>query len=256
MYDVEGKAYSHSDQAKSQDIAMIDNDYQMLDLHVDKGICNKIVNFEYVDFGKLLNKSKFGKEEEGRPEFVTKNGATFLAPAADKDNLQINSYIRWEQAYRVFSNILTTKYPGKATELLQYNHTIHTVAMSYTWENVYSYDKEFRHHISCHPEWGWNVILQQAWTMILKDRLKNDNSYFQNRNHPRNGKGKEICRRFNKGHCSFRLSCRYDHRCSVPKCGKYSHGEHQCRNRNQNQNGQESVKLTDRDRAEEPTKKQ
>ena len=132
MYDVEGKAYSHSGQAKSQDIAMIDNDYQMLDSHVDEGIRNKIVNFEYVDFGKLLNKSKFGKEEEGRPEFVMKNGATFLAPAADKDNLQINSYIRWQQAYRVFSNILTTKYPGKATELLQYNHTIHTVAMSYT----------------------------------------------------------------------------------------------------------------------------
>ena len=29
--------------------------------------------------------------------------------------------------------------------------------------------------------------------------------------------------------------------------------QHQCRNRNQNQNGQESVKLTDRDRAEEPS---
>ena len=92
----------------------------------------------YVDFGKLLNKSKFGKEEEGRPEFVTKNGATFLAPAADKDNLQINSYIRWEQAYRVFSNILTTKYPGKATELLQYNHTIHTVQLCHTLGRMFT----------------------------------------------------------------------------------------------------------------------
>ena len=37
-------------QAKSQDIAMIDNDYQMLDSHVDKGICNKIVNFDVCRF--------------------------------------------------------------------------------------------------------------------------------------------------------------------------------------------------------------
>ena len=85
---------------------------------------------------------------------------------------QIGSFLKWEQAFRVYSNILTKQYPSKATELLQYNHTIHVASMSYIWENVYAYDPEFRNHISRHPSCAWNVILQQAWTMILKDRLK------------------------------------------------------------------------------------
>ena len=39
----------------------------------------------------------------------------------------------------------------------------------------------------------------------------------------------EPCRRFNKGRCTFGLSCKFDHRCSVKKCGKFGHGAHQCR---------------------------
>ena len=49
------------------------------------------------------------------------------------------------------------------------------------------------------------------------------------------GKGKrEPCRRYNKGKCTFGLSCNCDHRCSVPKCGKFGHGAHICRMREDN----------------------
>ena len=90
---------------------------------------------------------------------------------------------------RVFLNIMTRSYPEKVTELLQYNHPIHSAAMAYNWDNVYSYDKEFRHHIGRHSQRAWNVILQQAWTMLLKDRLKNDNSLFQKGSTPDIRKG-------------------------------------------------------------------
>ena len=149
----------------------------MIDVHVDEATKGKIIQYKFIDLSKLLPKSKSIREEDQqRLEIVNRNGMTYLSPVSDKECVQITSYHRWEQAFRIYSNIITGAYPKKATELLQYNHTIHTASNAYVWENVYSYDKEFRYHISRHPGRPWNVILQQAWTMILKDRLKNENS--------------------------------------------------------------------------------
>ena len=148
----------------------MDEDYQMIDSHVDETLKKKIQCFEYVDFGKLIARNRSFREDDNRLELINRNEFTFLSPMSDREGLQINSYPRWEQAFRVFSNVLTSRFPAKATELLQYNHTIHSAAMAYQWENVYSYDREFRRHIERHPTRPWNVILQQAWTMILKDR--------------------------------------------------------------------------------------
>ena len=162
-----------------------------------------------------------------------------MSPVQDNAAV-ISSYGKWEQAFRVYSNVLTSKYPAKSPELLQYNHTIHNASMAYTWENVYSYDKEFRHHIAKHPYRSWSIILQQAWTMILKDRIiKPNNNFFQKGNNHRsnggnhNGNKKEICKRFNKGKCHMGLSCKYKHRCEVQRCGKFGHGAHICRLRTQ-----------------------
>ena len=131
--------------------AQIDEDYQMIDSHLDKVIKKKIQNFEYIDFSKIISKTRPSKEDEQRLEIVNRNGMTYLAPVAG-DSIQINTYNRWEQAFRIYSNIITAWFPEKASELLQYNHTIHMASMTYVWENVYAYDREFRHHISHHPE--------------------------------------------------------------------------------------------------------
>ena len=231
MFDVPGKDLALSAQ-------LIDEDYCMIDSYVDKSFKKKIQNFEYIDFSRLINKNRTVRDDERqRIEIINHNGMSFLSPVANRDsNISINSYGKWEQAFRVYSNILTTRFLGKSPELLQYNHTIHSAAMSYQWDNVYAYDKEFRQHIARHPCRSWSVILQQAWTMLLKDRLKGDNSSYYKNNNSNNRSGqKEICKRFNKGQCTYGLSCRYDHRCAVPKCGKFGHGAHICRLRNSNQ---------------------
>ena len=211
--------------AAGKDLMAMDNDYQMLDSHIDDAMKKKIWALEYIDFSKLLVKNRASREEDQCLEIVSRNGMTFLSPVFDREHLQINSYGKWEQAFRVFSNVLTTKFPGKSPELLQYNHTIHSAASSYVWENVYAYDREFRRHIARYPTRAWNVILQQAWTMLLKDRLKNDHGMFK-----KGGKSKkEFCKRFNKGRCTFGPSCIFEHRCSVPEGGKYGHGAFNCR---------------------------
>ena len=189
-----------------------------------------------MDFSKLLPKNRFSaSDEENRLKLVTRGGVTYFVPASDRDNASITSFTKWEQAFRVFSNIFSRAYPSKVTELIQYNHIIHVAASTYIWENVYRYDKEFRRHISNFPHHSWSVILQQAWAMYLKDRIppqrfdRHDNSSHRNPN-----KVNEICRRFNKGRCPNGNSCKYEHRCDVKECGKFGHGAHICRKRNCN----------------------
>ena len=156
----------------------------------------------------------------------------FFVPANDHESGGVTNFSRWEQAFRVFSNIYMCKYPDRSSELIQYNHVTHTAALLYTWDNVYLYDRDFRFHLSRYPNRSWAVILQQAWTMRLKDLNKHDNG-----NQDSQGKGqgkfkgrKDVCWQYNAGHCSYETRCKFEHRCAI--CNKYGHGAHNCRRAN------------------------
>ena len=119
-------------------------------MHVDDSIQDKIKNGEYVDFAKLLPRDRY--VDNNQLELIYKGGQTYFVPAAERDSAgAITNFQKWEQAFRVFSNIYTKECPSRAVELIQYNHVIFTSASSYIWENVYAYDKEFRRHMSNFP---------------------------------------------------------------------------------------------------------
>ena len=132
----------------------------------------------------------------------------------------------------MFASIYTHHHPNKAGELIQYNHVIHTISLTYAWDNVYAYDKEFRLHVSRHPERSWSVILQQAWSMKLRDRIvKNDN--YQSTFHTPTSSGSghkskfgEHCKCFDYGKCNLGSGCRYEHKCDY--CNKFGHGVMVC----------------------------
>ena len=134
----------------------------------------------------------------------------------------------------MFCDVYTGSFPSRATELIQYNHIIHTASQSYVWENIYTYDIEFRKHMYVHPSLNWGIILNMAWTMCIKDRVS-----YQQRNNHFNGKGtnnkpqpsemkqRKPCLDFNKGQCTYGTKCRFDHQCGF--CSKYGHGTHSCK---------------------------
>ena len=207
-------------------VSSIDEDYLVVGGHLDESMQAKIKIGEYVDFGKLLPRDKILSDNESRMELVIKNGKTYWSPVSD--SIVINGFSRWEQVFRIYTNIYTKEFPHRLSELIQYNHIIHSISSQYVWDNVYAYDKEFRMHLARHhPHRSWSVILQQAWSMRLRDRLsKGDSSWgssssHSNHNHHKQ-KGKP-CRRYNRGKCNFGSSCRYDHRCSYGPCGKFGH---------------------------------
>lgn len=83
----------------------------------------------------------------------------------------INGYQKWDQAFRVFLDIYAGHLPERTSEHIQYSHIIQTVSFSYSWENAYLYDIEFRRQVERHSTNSWGNILQQAWTIFLKDRV-------------------------------------------------------------------------------------
>ena len=166
--------------------------------------------------------------DDHQMEFVYKGGQTFFVNAAEHDETNgIVNFHKWKQAFRIFSNIYTQKFPGRAVELIQYNHVIFTAASAYIRENVYAYDREFCYHMSKFLNRNWSIIFQQAWTMILKDRLKSTGDSQKSSNGFGQRHKKEICKCFNKGLCTAGTSCKYDHRCL--ECRKFGHGAHICR---------------------------
>ena len=129
----------------------MDADYQLVAAHVDATTRKRIENCEYIEFSKLIPKNQSGDEEDQRMQMVNHNGRAYYVPVSEVDKVQINSLFCWEQAYHVFSDIFTRKFPSKASELIQYSHIIHTAANTASWDNVATYDREFRRHMSRHP---------------------------------------------------------------------------------------------------------
>ena len=220
----------------------MDEDYRLVASHVDAKLRAQILNHEYIDFSKLLPRmDRVASLEEDSPvmQMVNRGGVTGSAPAPDRMS-SINSYSKWEQAFRVFSDIYTEAYPGRSTELIQYNHVIHSASVTFAWDNVYTYDREFRKHMYTHPSRNWGVILNMAYTMYIKDRISHNyaggrgDNYNNNRNNgasPAEMKKRKPCFGFNsRGNCSYGSRCRFDHRCGF--CNKFGHGVYSCRKLN------------------------
>ena len=113
-------------------------------------------------------------------ELVNKGGLTYWIPMVEKDLSAINSYIRWEQAFWVYINIWAMVNPDRVSEILQCNHAIEVAATNFQWDNVYQYDREFRIQMGEHPDCNWGIILQQAWSLYMKNPLPQGSTQLYN----------------------------------------------------------------------------
>ena len=176
-----------------------------------------------------MPKDHIGVEDDHHMELVNGGGISYWLPVSDREGTNISNYSKWEQAFRVFANIYNDFFPNKLGELIQYNHIIQTALQSFTSDNMYRYDREFRLDISKHhPFRSWGVILQQAWTMFMKDRVTTPMHFSHGgRNNGGSQAHRWICFDFNSGNCTYGHRCRFDHRCSF--CNKFGHGAFNCR---------------------------
>ena len=116
----------------------VDENYLVIGTHVDQSIQQNIINSKYVDFAQLIPKNRISREEDNQLEIISRGGSTFFVPVSEREMSVISSFSKWEQAFRVFSNIYTCAYPSKAAELIQYNHIIYMASCTFIWDNVYT----------------------------------------------------------------------------------------------------------------------
>ena len=150
-----------------------DDDFFHLTCHIDPNLIHKIEKGEFVEFEKLLPKDKIGKSEDNRLEWVQRDGGTFLVPA-QRDS-KINSFRRWEQAFRAYATIYCGANPHRSKEIWQYITVINTAASAYLWDNVYNYDITFRHLMAFNPNRSWAVTYNQMWNLSMRDPLPKPN---------------------------------------------------------------------------------
>ena len=224
---------------------LVDEEHSAVGGHLDDNIIAKIRQGEYVDFVKLLPRDRIAIEEDNRIQPIFKDGQVIWQTPGESGT--VNSYPKWEIAFRGFTKIYTKYHPHCASDLIEYSHDIHAASLTYAWDNVYLYDKEFHLQLSKHLMRSWAVILQHAWNLKMKDRI-NHNSYPGNgadRSHNGNhqnfdsrfdknnaGRSKVLkpCKRYNRGKCNYGSSCKYKHWCSY--CNKFGHGIVSCRKLN------------------------
>ena len=95
--------------------AKMDEDYMVTGAHIDEMTQEKIVKGKYINFGKLIPRDRILVEENRCMELIMKNGHAFWASASSSEMTQITNFSKWEQAFRIYSNIYTRAHPERAS---------------------------------------------------------------------------------------------------------------------------------------------
>ena len=155
-----------------------DDEFFHLTCHIDGTMKNKIERGEYLELEKLLPKCNGTgtNTAEGRLEWVSKDGMTFLSPAQDKEQ-KITNIRKWDQAFRVYAAIYCNANPSHAGEIWQYIYVINSAVNSYQWDNVTFYDMTFRQLMAERPGRKWSKLYNQVWQLALKDPINKSGSH-------------------------------------------------------------------------------
>ena len=225
-----------------------DDDFFHLICHVEPALISKIEKGEFVDLEKLLPRDKFGSRPiEQKLQWVSNEDGAFLTPMMDK-TAKINSFRKWEQAFRVYATVYCGANPTRSKEIWQYVSVISTAASSFVSDNVANYDYTFRQLMAYNPLRSWAVTYNQMWALSMRDPLPKNHiprsvGYYGgggaqnfhtppgNNNQNKSGnkwvKSPQYCWSFNKGvTCKYGKACKYIERCSY--CNSYNHGVNVC----------------------------
>lgn len=208
--------------------------------HVDILTRAKIKADLYIELHKLLPRDFDLIDEDENLCLTNRDGKTYHVPPLEREGNNVNSFKKWQIAFKVFMAVYIEEHPDrvkKPLEFIQYMQMIEEMTTTWIWENVYKYDKKHRRMMQQFPRRHWHVPYQSAKGVLKTTHAMNINvGNSKNRKSTSSGRGKkDICRNFNRGKCSYGASCRYDHKCAT--CGRFGHNALQCR--------QKEVKETD-----------
>ena len=152
-----------------------DSEFTEMTCHVDEATMQKIGKGGFLEVQKLYPKQQrmTSNADEGRIEFLSKDGHSYWIPKSDRDKeIRITDYRKWEQGFKVYAAIYAQINPHRGAEIWQYIHTIHLASQSFSWENVAYYDFMFRQNMAKYPQRSWKIINNQLWSLAMRDPIR------------------------------------------------------------------------------------
>ncbi len=133
----------------------------VLHLHVEEKILQRIAEDKYVDFGCLLKDDDEDDKDDPDLQVYNQDGVSFFIPTTKRPK-KIQNFQRWAEAFTVFLSASHEYFPTRTGELMEYREFIERAAGVFEWKKVYAYDRRFRRVQERNPQRPWNLVNQDA----------------------------------------------------------------------------------------------
>ncbi|XP_052261592.1 uncharacterized protein LOC127865691 isoform X1 [Dreissena polymorpha] len=118
---------------------------------LDQNTMNKIVNGEYVDFPSLIF-----KDQNHETTTIHKTQSSTITSTHKASRKQLHNIHQWNEAFQIYSDIYTQKYPTQAPHLFRYMTIIQRLSNSTrAW---LTYDEKFRRLRAACPSIPWGTV--------------------------------------------------------------------------------------------------
>ena len=202
-------------------------------LDVPAAYVKQIQSGEFFDLSKLLP-SDFPATDDGEPVVLTLENSIIRVKKSNPPTQKITNIEQWTTAFTTYMGVLTSKFPGRSQELLQYMSLIRHAAQTHRGLGWCIYDHKFRRKAALNATLKWSEIDQQLWLCIFTvspEMLRREYPLFSNGPQLTTSSGAVrggICHEYNrKGLCKY-TQCSYRHVCN--RCSG-SHPGYQCSQR-------------------------
>ena len=190
-------------------------------LDVPAAYVKQIQTGEFFDLAKLLPR-EFPSTADEDSVVLTLENSIIKAKKANQQTQKITNIEQWTTAFTVYMGILTSKFPSRSQELLQYMSLIRYASQTHRGLGWCIYDHKFRRKAALNASLNWSQIDQQLWLCLFTippDILRREYPLFTNgpqQNTTLSGAARRgnTCHEYNKrGECK-NTSCPYRHECN------------------------------------------
>ena len=188
-------------------------------------LVKEILTGEFMELSKLLPKN-FNVLNPSQDEPLTLTLENSVIKVNKAKATSITDITEWTTAFTAYMGVIISKFPHRASELLEYMSLIRYAAKYHRGLGWCVYDIKFRQKAAANKSLKWSTIDSQLWLKtftVAPSLLKEDIGVFQSgpsSTSTSRGTENRTCHNFNRGVPCARTPCIYAHKCNRSGCGK------------------------------------
>ena len=188
-------------------------------------LVKEVLSGEFMELSKLLPKH-FNTLNPSHDEPLTLTVENSVIKVNKAKATSITDIAEWTTAFTAYMGVIISKFPHRASELLEYMSLIRYAAKHHKGLGWCAYDVKFRQKAAANKSLKWSTIDSQLWLKtftVAPSLLKEDIGLFESgpsTSSTSKGNENRTCHNFNRGVPCARTPCIYAHKCNRSGCGK------------------------------------